>query len=61
MKNKILLGMHIEKKYHSSPGCLGWVIVVVILIAVGCMSCGTQRDGCGSYNKWEAKNKTFNK
>lgn len=53
--------MHIEKKYHSSPGCLGWFIVVVILIAVGCMSCGTQRDGCGSYSKWEAKNKTFNK
>jgi hypothetical protein len=31
---------------HKTSGCLGWFIVIIVIVAIGCMSCSTQREGC---------------
>jgi hypothetical protein len=40
------------------------VLVDALIIFIACIllaSCSTQRDGCGSYNSWEKKHRSFNK
>ena len=32
-------------------------IIVLLVIACGMVGCNTQKNGCGSYDKWEAKTK----
>lgn len=43
--------------HHGSGGCLGWAVVIIILIAIGCMSCATSKQPCGDYDKWNEKTK----
>jgi len=38
---------------------LGWLLLIILIIFLA--SCRTERDGCGSYDKWEAKHSKFNK
>jgi hypothetical protein len=49
-----------KNNYKKESGCFAPAVWILIILCIILFSCRTNKDSCGSYERWKAKH-SFNK